>query len=325
MRKRSGLVLARKEGLAPAWQQVGFWYGRRTRADCHLVLNPPGSLGGVVVDESNQPADHAVVYVNMAISSNVRDGSGQRYHYLPGAAARQLFSAPTDAAGHFVIRNFPTNASAHFAVKAPGKVVRPAENDSPGGPMDGFRAGDDIRLVVEAAGSVEGKIICTEAGQPPVAQLSLWPDPMRGVDLLGQNSVESTVNGSFHFEDLAPGNYRLVTTFGANASSEWVAAPVGVTIEAGRVARSPEVAAVRGALLEVATLGASDGKPVSQVEVSIINQNAQPLSSSAVSDKKGVARLYLMPGDYQVSAPNVVMAGNRNTVNVAAAMTIARN
>ncbi len=84
---------------------------------------------------------------------------------------------------------------------------------------------------------------------------------------------------------------------------------------------------MRGALLEVSVLGKDDRKPLAQVSVNAYRERAQ---SGAVSDTNGIARLRLLPGDYQVSAyrqglaqtqvPATVESGKTNRVEIEVAM-----
>ena len=137
----NGFLLARKAGLAPAWKQLGQPFNPATEAENKLMLTPPGTLAGMVMDESNQPIANAEVSVGLAVTENSRADGLQNFNYLTGKPARDFFAARTDATGHFRIENFPTNASARFAVKCPGKVLRPSPEDFNGPEPSGYRAG----------------------------------------------------------------------------------------------------------------------------------------------------------------------------------------
>ncbi len=62
--------------------------------------------------------------------------------------------------------------------RSPGKVLRPSPQDFTGLETCRLSRGqEDIKLVVEPAGSIEGKIVCAETNQPlPIARLTLQPD-----------------------------------------------------------------------------------------------------------------------------------------------------
>jgi len=174
--RAGALVLARRPDLAPAWRQ--FW-NLKADLEQRFVLTPPAMLGGTVVDEANKPVVNAEVFVLSAKTETVREDGSRRFNWLVGKPARELFGARTANDGRFHIEGIPTNASANLWVRASRKVFRqslPGSFDPDA--MQGRAGQDDIRLVVEPAGSIEGKIIAEDAGQPlPTATLTLEPDP----------------------------------------------------------------------------------------------------------------------------------------------------
>ena len=316
----TGYLLARKPGLAPAWKQLGQSPNVPGAAENNLALTPPGTLAGVVVDESNQPVANAEVSVTMAFHEIALENGGRMFSYLDGKLARECFAARTDATGHFRIENFPTNAGAIFEIHSPGKVLRPAEQQYSDIETAGYRAGQaDIRLVVEPAGGIEGKIIGGESSHPPpIARLMLQSDERNFFVRSGHDPVLSSVDGAFRFDDVVAGSYHIQAVFGTNAASVWVAEAVPVSVEVGQVARGVQVRAQRGTLLEVSVLGESDRKPVARVNVSASRENSQ---SSAVTDSKGVARLRLLPGDYQVIASRLSMPSSQTSATVEPGVT----
>ena len=309
--RESGILLARKTRLAPAWKQMNQQYGSGPGADEHLVLTPPTILAGVVLDNSNQPVAHAKVCVAMATSDVSTEEGGWNFNYLSGEMARACFAGRTDASGHFRIENFPTNAAASLTVVSPGKVLREPPRESIGFDSLPWRAGQqDIKLIVEPAGGIAGRIVA--AGNPhplPLARLTLQPDGPGFFSFDERKPVSSLADGSFQFSDVAAGSYRVKAEFGTNAVPEWVADTVPVSVESGQTNRGVEVTAVRGGFLEVTVLGEKDRKPMAKVGVSAYKQNFQ---SGGQSGSNGIALLRLLPGDYQVSASRESMSGMQN-------------
>jgi protocatechuate 3,4-dioxygenase beta subunit len=321
--RASGYLLARKPGLAPAWKQLGqpFNPAGETEEKIKLVLAPPAVLAGTVVDEADKPVANAEVSVAMAVCEISReDGVQNLYNYLLGKPAHDCFAARTDAAGHFRIENFPTNATATLAVEAAGKALRQSSQDFSGLDSLPWRAGqEDIKLVVEPAGSIEGKIIAEGSNQPPpVARLTLQPDNPGFFGLSGREPVQSGADGAFRISDVAAGSYRIQAVFGTNAVPEWVADAIPVSVESGQTTRGVQVTAARGGLLEAAVLGKNDRKPLAQVMVNAYRENFQ---SAARSDSNGVALLRLPPGDYQVMASRESMPANQTAASVEAGKT----
>ena len=295
-----GILLAKKPGLAPAWKLLNQMPNSARETEGKLVLTPPGTLSGTVLDESNKPVAGVEAYAMMALGEKSQTGGVMTFNSLFGKPARDLFSACTDAAGHFRIENFPSNAVAMLAVESPGKILRPPEGESYDFESAGYRTGQsDIKLVVEPAGSIEGKIVGGENNQPlPAAQLMLMPDSPRGYTV-GNSPAKSETNGGFHFDKVLAGSYRIQVFFGTNNNAGWVADMVPVTVTAGQTTRAVLVKAVRGALLEVTVLNKADHKPQPKVNVTAFRDESQ---SHGISDSNGVAKIFVLPGDYQVSA-----------------------
>ncbi|MBI5384335.1 MAG: carboxypeptidase regulatory-like domain-containing protein [Verrucomicrobia bacterium] len=296
--RTSTLLLARKSGLALAWKQ---FIPTPTRADASLVLTPSAVLAGTLVDEADKPVAGAEVFVAMACSETTTEGGGRSYNYLSGKLARQCYTARTAADGRFRMENFPTNAACELAARASGKVLRPTTREYRGPDSMQCRAGqEDIRLVAEPAGSIEGKIVAEETGASlPVAQLWLQADGPGSYVAAFFEPVQSAADGTFRIGDVAAGSYRLRAVFGTNQPHEWVADTVPVSVEAGQATRDVKITAVRGGFLEVATVEKKDRKPLEQVSISAYRQS---FSGGGVSGRNGLALLRLLPGDYQVNA-----------------------
>lgn len=295
----STVLLGCKAGLAPGWVQS--WNLTKDLMNQRLILTPPTALTGVVVDQADKPVADAEVWVYYACIVSEREEGGMSYAYLNGKLTRDSFSARTAADGKFVIQGFPTNASADLTVSVPGKVVRELERDGIGPDNMRCQPGQgDVKLVVEPAGSIEGKVIVQGTSQA-LAGMRLWPQPTRRgfYGASERKPVESGADGTFSLVDLAPGSYDLRATYGTNNPPEWVAETVSVTVEAGQVTRNVQVSATRGGLLEVALLGKTDHLPVFGASVSAYKQGFQ---GGAGSGSNGLALLRLPAGEYKVSA-----------------------
>ena len=296
-----GILLAQKSGLAPAWKILNQMPNAGRATEGKLMLTPPGFLAGTVLDESNRPVANAEVYVMLAMVGQSQNRGIGAFNTLFGKPARDHFSAHTDAAGHFRLENFPATATAMLAVETPGKVLHPADQESDNFEEAGYRAGQaDIKLLVEPAGGIEGRIVDGENNQPlPAARVVLQPDDSRGFAMAGTTPAKSDTNGVFHFDKVLAGSYRVQVLFGTNNDAGWVAEMVPVAVTAGQTTRAVLVKAVRGALLEVTVFGKADRKPQPKANVTAFRDESQ---SHGISDNNGVAKMFLLPGDYQVSA-----------------------
>jgi protocatechuate 3,4-dioxygenase beta subunit len=295
----STVLVGRKQGVAPAWVQ--YWNLSKDITDVRLVFTPPTTLTGVVVDEAGNPVADAEVWVSYACIVREKEEGGVSYAYLNGNPTREYFSTRTVADGKFVIQGFPTNASADLAVSKPGKFLREPERE--GISPDNMRCQPglrDVKLVVEPAGSIEGKVVAKETGQP-LSGMGLLPQSTRRVNfgIAEHKPAESGADGTFRLADLAPGSYQLLATFGSNQPPEWVAETVSVTVESGQAARDIQVSATRGGFLEVIVLGKEDRKGINGASINAYQQNYQRGVSAGTN---GLALLRLPPGEYKVSA-----------------------
>jgi protocatechuate 3,4-dioxygenase beta subunit len=318
--RATGLLLAKMPGLAPAWKMTGMPYISIPDTEENFVLAAPMALAGVVVDEADKPVANAEVSVVMAVRNFSSEEGVQSLNYIVSKPAHDCFSARTDASGHFRIGNFPTNVMASLTVQAPGKALRQSNQTSMRLNSLPWQAGqEDIKLVVEPAGNIEGKIIVEGGNQPPpIAQLTLQANGL-GALLLGEREPAlSGADGSFRISDVPAGAYRIQAVFGSNAVAEWVADTVPVSVESGQTARGVEATAMRGGALEVAVLGQNDRKPMAEITVYAYKQSFQAIANS---DSNGLAQLSLPPGDYQVMAMRQSMSVSQAAASVEAGKT----
>jgi hypothetical protein len=318
-----GVLLARKPGLAPAWKIVGQPLNALRDTEDLFVLAAPGLLAGVVVDEADKPVANAEVSAVSAVLQIPPEEEMQGIDYLLGKAAHDCFSARTDAAGRFRIENFPSNATASLTVQAPGKALRPSSRPSGNLMSLPWRAGqEDIKLAVEPAGNIEGKVIAEESNQPPpVALLTVLPNGPGVSALEYREPAQSGADGAFRIGDLPAGSYQLHAAFGTNALPDWVADSVPISLESGQTARDVRITASRGGLLEVAVLDQNDRKPMAQIRVLVVNGKARGAQATAYSGSNGLALMRLMPGDYQVMAIRQSMAASQTPASVEAGQT----
>jgi protocatechuate 3,4-dioxygenase beta subunit len=315
---RDGVViLARKAGWAPVWRQ--FW-NMIPESEERLVLSRPSFLAGVVVDEANKPLTNAEVAVFLASMEVELEGGRRTMGYLNGEPAGACFKTRTSADGRFRIEGFPTNAAADLTVRFPGKALRlPVREFLDPSSLLGRAGQDDIRLVVEPAGTVEGKIVADVPGQSfPTARISLQASGPRFFGTGEEGSTESRADATFRFSNVAAGQYQLRAIFGTNPVPEWVAETVPVSVEAGQTAGGLQLNATRGGVLEVVTLAKKDRQPLAQVYVNAYKNGYQVVG---VSSSAGKTWLRLPAGDYQLSAHRENEPSENRTATVEADKT----
>jgi protocatechuate 3,4-dioxygenase beta subunit len=316
--RASALFVARKTGLAPAWRQS--WNARRDLTDQQLVLSAPSALAGVVVDEADKPVADASVFVAVAITETELPGGARTFSYLTGKLARDLFNVRTAADGRFRIEGFPAEVGVDLAVQVAGKALRSPGRESMGPDSMPWRGGDQtIKLVVEPAGSIEGKVVVQDGGQPlGDAQLVLQPQQGGFFGAAVTDPARSGADGTFKIKDVAPAAYRVRAIFGTNTPPDWVAETVPVTVEVSQVIRGVQVAAVRGGLLQVRVTSKADHEAISEANISAYKEDFQ---AGAMSAADGVAILRLLPGDYQINSSRDNWRGDNVTASVQAGET----
>jgi len=292
------VAVVKKEGLAPGWKIFGAGAGE---AGDPVVLTAPASLAGVVVDEKGQPVADAEVWVAIAMPVS------QSGIYLQGLVeaiggkpARDCFSTRTAADGSFRIANFPADCQADLGVGKPGKVLRVRANF--GGTLAWASGQQNIKLTLEAAASIEGKVTAGETGQPLSGVKLRWA-PMTGgfggLNLLAP--IVSGADGAFRMVDLPSGRLMITAVFPGEPVADWVAENVTVTVAAGETNKDVAVRAVRGGVAAITVLSQNGRQPLASARVTAVSPVARS-SASGVTGADGVAWLRLLPNDWNISA-----------------------
>ena len=289
------LLFAYKPGLAPAWV-----YNWRPSGDVEeqLVLTAPTTISGTVLDEKDQPVANAEVWLSKGYSE-VTSGGGRTSQYVPMMPHRNLFSAKTGADGKFRIEGCPTNAAFDLEVKASEKCLRLTQRQFTSAETMLWRPGlKDLKLVVQAAGVVEGKLRSHASGDPIAGATISLQAQGRSEASAGLHPELTKADGTFRFAEVPPGSYSVHALFGTNNPHHLVAEYAKVNVEAGRTTRDIELAGVKAAFLEVQVAGKSDRKPLAGVNV---NASGRSFGAGGVTDTKGTVELALVPGEYTVT------------------------
>jgi hypothetical protein len=287
------LGLVRKAELAVTWFNLFNITGDHEE---RIVMTHATNLVGMVVDASDQPVGGAEVWVARAMVETVLDGNRRTYRSLFGTVAREVFSTRTASSGQFEIGGFPANGMALLGARAPGQILR-QQAATRFGPDAMHRPGQqNIKLVLEEAGAVEGRVVIEETGEGLAGvHLHLNPDQPH----LALEPVLSGPDGAFRIE--AGGrNYVLSAVFGASTPPEWVAKRESFSVEPGQTTRDVLVKAVRGGVLEVTVL---DEEEKAVAGASIYAMSASEGHHMNVnSSSAGLGVMRLLPGSYQAGA-----------------------
>ncbi len=288
---RESSIIARKDGLAMGW---AVWQMRENE-QIDITLGEPKELAGEVFDENGAAVADARVSITLAIIGEAEDR-----RYVTSWVTPDLLNVKTDGSGRFAFTNMPAEASFEFLVEKPGRATL-CTFDS-GAYREGklhFVPGQaDIRLVVPPEAKIEGVVVAKTDGKP-VAGVELMARPDQRELPLPPEQIASAANGTFSIGGLAAGGYSVQLMPVMEGVAEWVAAPAHVTLEAGQTGGDVRIEVSRGGLLEVVVTDAGNRR-IEAARISILDPQSNQYYNST-TDPNGVARIRLMPGDYELT------------------------
>ena len=284
-------ILAQKEGLALGWTN----WRLLENLDTEIKLGPAKVLAGKVVDEDQKPVADAEVGISfMFLRTN---GQPQ---FMMGDMALKLLTARTNNEGKFSFSQIPAEASAELLVKKPGRATVSTFNpQNLQGQSLQFSPGQtDIELIQPVEAKIEGMVVEKASGKP-VAGIQIMVTRGQNQPNFGRKPVVSGEDGTFSVNALEPGKHILMTVTPTGKTADWITEPVEVVTETGETKSGIKVELSKGGLLEVVVIEAVSKKPVEKANVVILPQGGNRASGS-ITDEDGIARIRLMPGDYQM-------------------------
>jgi len=212
-----------------------------------------------------------------------------------------LFTSITDAEGNFKFTKIPAEATAEFIVKKEGRAtIRTYKRGGMADQKLNYAAGQtDIKLVLPNEAKIEGIVIQKSTGKP-VGGVKLIARSEQGIGYLGNTPIVSNDDGKFSINALASDIYKLQLVQPSEQLVDWIAESVEVITETGKTRSDVKIELEKGGILEVVTTDAISKQPVEKASVSIRNQASSEYHSGR-SDKDGIARIRLVPGEYQIS------------------------
>ena len=287
-------VVVKKAGLAPAWKT---WTSDDDGPAEPLVLTVPTTLSGVVQDEKGQPVSDADVWVSEAAVPAANNRFSQ-LNDIFDPLARECFSAKTTADGRFRIENFPADARAALAVAKSGLAQRATTGHFLA--SQEYQSGEqDIELMLAPAGTIDGKVIVQETGQP-VANVEVWLLPSNE-NSTSHGPVRSGADGSFLITELQPAKYNVwaVLPDELTMNSAIMRDYDLATVTAGETNRNVVIRTTAGVLVEVSVVSTNDLQPLPNVAVS-----CERLTAYTGNDGKALFRV--APGKtwFSVSKPD---------------------
>lgn len=289
---RFGYIVAQKEGLALDFAR---WIMREDNKDLQMKLGQAKELSGIVVDESGKAVSDAKVSVPM-----LQIGEEEEQRGISGPVATKLFTSTTDERGNFTFTGIPADATAEFLVSKSGMATISTfkRQTYRGGKMQYAPGQADIKLVLPIEAKIEG-IVVDKSAVKPVSGVEVMVTSTQDLSYFRPKQFVSKEDGTFSIGALAPDRYTLGLVPSADRLADWAAEPVEVETSASKTKSDVKIELSKGGILEVVITEAESKKPIEKASVSIRNQ-ANNKYFGVNSDKDGVARIRLTPGQYQL-------------------------
>jgi len=316
-------IVARKAGLAYAWDGLNYSSNKKGKGNFLLVMEKARTLSGKVVDHNGKPVPGAI------IQAVPKTSYMDRLHQRPIFGPKEWFTTETDSKGVFSFDYFTVDVSSDFYVKAP-EMKRTYKYTTHYQNACGFEVWrDDIRLVLPQEGKIKGRIIEAQTGRPvgPV-ELLIQSDRDRE-NILNRYlpiTIETGVDGSFTCDGLPEGKNTIELATKQKQTADWIAEPVEVNISPDQLIDNIEVKVQKGGIVEYAVRQYDTEQPLAEINVSSYNQN---FSARSITDRQGITRQRLFPGEYQgyaggngyiswqVNEPVIVKDGDVTHVDIA--------
>jgi protocatechuate 3,4-dioxygenase beta subunit len=290
---RYSYIVAEKEELA-----LGFdnWSMRDGNKELQIKLRQPKELSGVVVDENNEPVSDARVLILI-----LGFGEGQGRKSLSGLVVPKLLTMNTDTGGKFAFINIPAEATAEFMVEKSGRATLNTytRTSVPYQKLNFTEGQKDIKLLLPIEAKIEGLVVEKTTGKP-VGSVKISCTSGLEEGYVRPKPFVSRENGTFRIDALTATRYVLALVQPNKELPDWVADPVEVITEAGKTKSGIKIELCKGGVLDVKVTDAVSNEPVEDARVSVNSQTSNR-SAYGRSDKNGMARMRLMPGDYQVT------------------------
>jgi 5-hydroxyisourate hydrolase-like protein (transthyretin family) len=272
------------------------WGLKEDKKDVEIKLTEPKELAGIVVDENDKPVEDAVVNIY-----RMYRGEGENRQYFMNFGNKDLLLARTDSEGKFVFPNIPEDARAEsIIVKKTGRAI--VEDTWRTGFETQYRPGqEDIKISQPIESKIEGQVVEKEGGKPAAGVNIAIVRGVNGVPVYGLEPVVSGEDGSFSIAELPADTYLLVLAAKDDGPAEWVAEPVTVETETGKTVSGIKIEVSKGGMAKIVVTEAETKKPREGAVVYLNSTTNNRIVSSGISDKDGIARIRLLPGEYRLA------------------------
>ncbi len=290
-------IVARKSGLALAWDGLSYSHNYKGKGLFLLVMEPACSLTGRLVDCDGNPVANTKVQI-MPVNSYLG-----RLRQRPMLAPKEWFTTISDSQGKFHFDGFAADVGASFRVQARGssstQELRMHEQSSCSYEM--WRP--EIRLELVKEVDVKGKVVDVYGRAVGGIELMICPSRLKkGITgLYLPQKTTSDKDGAFVFKGITEGKSRIDILAPEKGPDLWCGKSVELDVRGDKVDKQNTVRVDKGGIVEVTALDEKTKEPIKGAEVSIYGQQWHR-DKPAITDDKGVARLRAPAGEYTIYA-----------------------
>lgn len=240
-------IVARKEGLAYAWDGLNYGLNEKAEGNFNLILEKPGVLSGKLVETDSSPVAGAKI---RAVPKN---------HYLHRLRQRQIlgpeewFTTETDAQGNFTFDYFGPDVAADFMVESPGRSL---EHQFTTCYLNGcgYEVGKpEVKLVLPPKTNIRGQVIDrkTAAGVPGVSLMLQNYNDRDSEHLYDRYLFKSGENGNFSIDAVPPGRHILHVVTSNKETGEWIGRSTLINVEPKEISKTVTVKVEKAGLIRI--------------------------------------------------------------------------
>jgi hypothetical protein len=322
-------IVARKAGLAYAWDGLNYSTNERAEGDFNLILEKPGVLSGRLLETDSSPVAGAKI---RAVPKNYYL---HRLKQRPILGPEKWFTTETDAQGKFSFGYLPPDAAADFMAEAPG---RPLVHQFTTNYLNscGYEVGKpEVKLVLPPKTTIQGRVVDAQngTGVPGVPLMLQIYNLQENEHLYYHYRFESGEDGSFSIEAVPPGRHVLRVVTSKSETGDCIGKNTLINIEPDEALKTVAIKIEKSGLIRVQVFDEKSRQPLPGVHLSFENAqftgfvNDQGFLRSGRSGSDGIAIIRCPVGrcdvgayrkDYEIGSiiPIMVREGQTSTKDI---------
>lgn len=286
-------IVARKAGLAYAWDGLNYSSNTKSKGNFHLVLEKACTLSGKVVDHNGKPVP------GVTVQAIPKTSYMSRLSQRPIFGPKEWFTTETDSNGVFSFDQFSADVSSDFHIKAPelSCIYKYTTHYQSACGFEVWR--ENIRLVLPLEGKIKGRVIEAQTGKsvgPVELLIQVDKDRENILNRYLPVTIVTDADGSFVCDGLPEGKNTIELAVKETQTADWIAEPVKVNVSPNQLAENVEVKVKKGGIVEFTVRQYDTEQPLPEINVSSYSQN---FNARSITNEQGIAKQRLLPGEYQ--------------------------